>query len=158
MSARPAETIQTLLDAEEAAKGVIDAARRERDARLKQASVEAEAEISAYREKRESEYQAAISSFKGTADKAAEQIARDAKLSIAETRNSCQAKAPAVRYWHSLFKALSPSLGSAAKTEPTPAMVAMATIVCERDRADDFGPRVRDRAMPSSRHTTRAQR
>lgn len=85
MSERPAETIQTLLEAEEAAKSVIDSARRDRDARLRQATVEADREINAYRDRREAEYQAQLDALKGDAGNVSDQIARDAENAVKET-------------------------------------------------------------------------
>uniref|UniRef100_A0A7S3EEC8 V-type proton ATPase subunit G n=1 Tax=Rhodosorus marinus TaxID=101924 RepID=A0A7S3EEC8_9RHOD len=57
MSGKSAQTIQQLLEAEKAAAEVVEQARKERDERLKKASLEAEAEIAAYREMLEKEYQ-----------------------------------------------------------------------------------------------------
>jgi V-type H+-transporting ATPase subunit G len=96
MTNKQTETIQTLLEAEEAAKAVIDAARRDRDVRLKQAAVEADAEIKAYKDRKEAEYLAEVASFHGAAGDASDQIAKDAKAAIAATIASCAANKPKV--------------------------------------------------------------
>eukprot|EP00184_Porphyridium_aerugineum_P008324 CAMPEP_0184691644 /NCGR_PEP_ID=MMETSP0313-20130426/430_1 /TAXON_ID=2792 /ORGANISM="Porphyridium aerugineum, Strain SAG 1380-2" /LENGTH=115 /DNA_ID=CAMNT_0027149397 /DNA_START=128 /DNA_END=475 /DNA_ORIENTATION=- len=66
MEKKSTETIQTLLDAEKEAALVVEKARKERDARLKKAVAEAEAEISAYRAAREKEYLAEVEKFEGS--------------------------------------------------------------------------------------------
>lgn len=96
MSARPAETIQTLLEAEEAAKGVIDAARADRDARLKAAVDEADAEIGAFKAAKEAEYQAQVKSYSGSSSLSSEQIAADAKKEIEATVAMSAEKKPKV--------------------------------------------------------------
>ncbi|KAJ8904163.1 hypothetical protein NDN08_000690 [Rhodosorus marinus] len=66
MSGKSAQTIQQLLEAEKAAAEVVEQARKERDERLKKASLEAEAEIAAYREMLEKEYQEKLAKFKAS--------------------------------------------------------------------------------------------
>jgi V-type H+-transporting ATPase subunit G len=96
MSDKQSKTIQTLLEAEEAAKGVIDAARRDRDVRLKRAAIEADAEIKAYKDRKEAEYQAEVASFHGAAGNASDQIAKDAHAAIVATVAASAANKPAV--------------------------------------------------------------
>ena len=88
---RPAETIQTLLEAEEAAKIAIDKARKDRDARLKQAATEAETEIAEYRAEKEAEYQAEVKKYVGSTGATSERIASESKQSIKATINAAKA-------------------------------------------------------------------
>lgn len=85
MSDKPAEIIQTLRDADEQSKATIEAARKDRDARLKQAASEADAEIAAYRAAKDTEYQQKLNSFAGSTGEASERIAADAKKHIDAT-------------------------------------------------------------------------
>lgn len=96
MSEKPAKTIETLLEAEEAAKRVIDSARADRDARLKAAVDEADAEIRAFKAAKESEYQAQVESYAGSAGLTSEQIAADAKNQINATLAESGKKKPDV--------------------------------------------------------------
>lgn len=85
MSEKPAEIIQTLREADEQSKATIDAARKERDSRLKQAAVEAEAEIAEYRATREREYLAEMDKSKDSTGDASKKIATDAQENIERT-------------------------------------------------------------------------
>lgn len=96
MGDKPAETIQTLLHAEEAAKGVIDGARAARDARLKAATDEADAEIAAYRAQREEEYAAQVESYAGQSGDSAAEIARGADADVAAVREASEKNVDAV--------------------------------------------------------------
>lgn len=96
MSEKPAEIIQTLREADEQSKATIDAARKARDARLKEAATEAEAEIAKYRADREAKYQAQLSKFVGSTGETSQQIAEDAKSSIAATTSTASVNKPAV--------------------------------------------------------------
>lgn len=87
----PAETIQTLLEAEEQAKIAIDAARKQRDIRLKQAATEADSEIAQYRVAKDAEYKSQLKKFVGSTGAVSEQIAADAKKSIEKTVCAAQA-------------------------------------------------------------------
>ncbi|KAI0563764.1 V-type ATP synthase Subunit G [Gracilaria domingensis] len=93
---KPAETIQTLLEAEEEAKKLIETARKERDARLKQAASEADAEINEYRSNKESEYQAQKESYAGSSKESSNQIAAESKVNIKRTINEARASKQAV--------------------------------------------------------------
>lgn len=88
MSEKAAETIQTLLEAEESAKTVIDAARVARDARLKAAVDEADAEIGAYRARKDKEYKEKVASYAGLSGESAEEIARNASADVEAVRES----------------------------------------------------------------------
>lgn len=96
MTEKPAEIIQTLREADEQSKTTIEAARRERDTRLKQAAIEAEAEITEYRTSRERDYQAQMNSFVGSTGETSEKIASDAKQSIAKTVTAAEGNKLAV--------------------------------------------------------------
>lgn len=91
-SGKPAETIQTLLEAEEGAKTAIEEARKQRDMRLKEAATEADAEITAYRSTKESEYKAMLQKLVGATDATSEQIAAEAKESIKHTISSARGR------------------------------------------------------------------
>lgn len=93
---KPAETIQTLLEAEEEAKKLIETARKERDTRLKQAASEAEAEIAEYRKEKEVEYNDKKASFAGSSKESADQIAAESTQKIKRTVNEAKAKKAAV--------------------------------------------------------------
>lgn len=95
-SDKPAETIQTLLEAEEKAKIAIETARKERDARLKQAASEADTEIAQYRAAKEEEYQAQLKKFVGSTGATSEKIAIDAKESITLTKTAAMENQAAV--------------------------------------------------------------
>ena len=86
MEKKSAETIQTLLDAEKEAALVVEKARKERDARLKRAVAEAEAEIAAYRAMKEKEYQAEKERYEGSSGTSKDQIAADADEKIAKMK------------------------------------------------------------------------
>lgn len=96
MSEKPAEIIQTLREADEQSKATIDAARKERDSRLKQAAVEAEAEIAEYRATRDREYHAEMDKSKGSTGDASKKIATDAQKNIERTLASAAGKKAAV--------------------------------------------------------------
>lgn len=85
MTEKSPEIIQTLRDADEQSKATIEAARKERDSRLKQAASEADAEIAQYRATREADYQAQLNKFVGSTGETSERIAADAKKSIDKT-------------------------------------------------------------------------
>lgn len=90
MSAKPAETIQTLLEAEEQAKNTIEEARAARDARLKQAAAEADLEITQYREMKDTEYKDAVKKYEGTTGETSERIAAESKQYIKSTINAAK--------------------------------------------------------------------
>lgn len=92
MSEKPAETIQTLLEAEESAKTVIDAARVARDARLKAAVDEADAEIAAYRARKDAEYKEKVAKYAGMSGVSADEIARGAQADVEAVRVSAGKK------------------------------------------------------------------
>lgn len=96
MSDKPAETIQTLLDAEEKAKVVIEKARTERDARLKQAATEADAQIAQYRASKEAEYQSEVRKYDSSSGSASERIKTDAQRDIATATGAAKANKPKV--------------------------------------------------------------
>mmetsp|Transcript_13284 Transcript_13284/g.23861 ORF Transcript_13284/g.23861 Transcript_13284/m.23861 type:complete len:114 (-) Transcript_13284:1984-2325(-) len=83
MERKSTETIQTLLDAEKKAAEKVELARKERDALLKKAAAEAEAEIAAYRTLKDKEYKAEIEKYQGSSGDASVQIAADADKKIA---------------------------------------------------------------------------
>ena len=78
MSDKRVQTVKMLLDAEEEAKRVIEAARGERDARLKQAAVEAEEQIAKYTADKEAEYQAELGKHSSSAGTESLKIRDDA--------------------------------------------------------------------------------
>lgn len=90
MTEKPAEIIQTLREADEESKATIEAARKERDNRLKQAAKEAESEITDYRSTREADYQAQLNKFVGSTGETSEKIAADAKQNIERTANAAK--------------------------------------------------------------------
>lgn len=96
MSEKPAEIIQTLREADEQSKATIEAARKERDTRLKQAASEADAEIAEYRASREADYQAQLNKFVGSTGETSERIAADAKLNIEKTVDAANLNKSAV--------------------------------------------------------------
>lgn len=97
MSQKPTETtIQTLLEAEEAAKTAIATAREARDIRLKQAATEADAEIASYRAGKEEEYQAQVKAFVGATGAVSDEIAAGAKKAIGSTIKASAVNKPAV--------------------------------------------------------------
>lgn len=85
MSEKPAETIQTLLEAEQEAKTLVEQARKERDARLKQAASEADQEIADYRKSKEAEYQTQLAKVSGTADETSARIKSESDQHIKRT-------------------------------------------------------------------------
>lgn len=89
---RPAETIQTLLEAESEAKLVVEKARKERDARLKKAASEAEEEIAAYRAAKEAEYQAEVDKYMGTSGTETERIAAETEKRVADTYEATKSR------------------------------------------------------------------
>ncbi|PXF40825.1 V-type proton ATPase subunit G [Gracilariopsis chorda] len=93
---KPAETIQTLLEAEEQAKKLIETARIERDSRLKQAASEADAEIAEYRKQKELEYNQKKASFAGSSKESADQIAAESTQKIKRTINEAKGNKAAV--------------------------------------------------------------
>lgn len=96
MGDKPAETIQTLLEAEEAAKTAIEAARKQRDIRLKQAASEADSEIKQYRMQKEEEYQAQVKKYVGSTGETSERIASESKQNIESTVNAAKTNQSAV--------------------------------------------------------------
>lgn len=95
-SEKPAETIQTLLEAEEQAKKAIESARQERDVRLKQAASEAEAEIIDYRAQKDAEYKAQKQKYAGTSEEVSLKIALESKQNIKKTINEAESNKLAV--------------------------------------------------------------
>lgn len=96
MSEKPAEIIQTLREADDQSKATIEAARKERDSRLKQAASEADAEIAQYRASREADYQAKLNKFVGSTGETSERIAADAKETIERTVESSKSNQASV--------------------------------------------------------------
>lgn len=82
MSDKRAQTVKTLLDAEEQAKAMIEAARSERDMRLKQAATEADAQIAKYKSDKEAEYQGEVSKYDSSSGTESTQIKADADRNI----------------------------------------------------------------------------
>lgn len=93
---KPAETIQTLLEAEEAAKTAIEQARKERDTRLKQAASEADSEIAQYRAQKEGEYQTLVQKNVGSTDEVSEKIASESRQNIKSAVNAAKTNKSAV--------------------------------------------------------------
>ncbi|CDF36134.1 V-type ATP synthase, Subunit G [Chondrus crispus] len=85
MADKPAETIQTLLEAEQMAKTLVEQARKERDVRLKTAASEADAEIAQYRAAKEDEYQAQVKKYVGSTGETSDKIAATAQKNIKST-------------------------------------------------------------------------
>lgn len=90
-SAKSAETIQTLLEAEQEAKTLVEQARKERDTRLKQAASEADTEIAQYRHSKEEEYQAQIAKVHGSTDEISQRIMAESKQHIKSTTDAAKA-------------------------------------------------------------------
>lgn len=91
MTEKPAEIIQTLREADEQSKATIEAARKERDTRLKQAASEAEVEIVEYRTSKEADYKSQLNKFVGSTGETSDKIAADAKLNIDQTVTAAEA-------------------------------------------------------------------
>lgn len=96
MTEKPAEIIQTLREADEQSKATIEAARKERDSRLKQAASEAEIEIAEYRAAKEADYKSQLNKFVGSTGETSEKIAADAKINIDKTVQAAQTNQSAV--------------------------------------------------------------
>lgn len=82
MTEKPAETIQTLLEAEQEAKTAVEQARKERDIRLKQAATEADAEIAEYRKSKDADYQLQLAKVAGSTGEASQRIMAESKVHI----------------------------------------------------------------------------
>mmetsp|Transcript_3892 Transcript_3892/g.7445 ORF Transcript_3892/g.7445 Transcript_3892/m.7445 type:complete len:116 (-) Transcript_3892:129-476(-) len=91
-SGKSMETIHALLEAEKEAATVVEKARKERDARLKQAATEAEAEINAYREAKEKEFLAEVEKYQGSSGDWAKQIAEQTETLINKTQTFSKGK------------------------------------------------------------------
>ncbi len=90
------QTVKTLLDAEEQAKALIEQARSERDARLKQAATEADEQIAKYKADKEAQYQAEVSKYDSSSGTASERIKVDADRDIKSVTYSAAANKPKV--------------------------------------------------------------
>lgn len=77
MSEKRVETVKQLLDAEEEAKRMIEAARAERDARLKQAAAEAEEQIAKFAADKDAEYEAEKNKYIDSSTTESDQIKQE---------------------------------------------------------------------------------
>lgn len=93
---KPAETIQTLLEAEQMAKTLVEQARKERDTRLKAAASEADSEIAQYRALKDDEYQAQVKKYVGSTGETSDQIAAVAQKNIKSTIAAAKSNKAAV--------------------------------------------------------------
>ena len=91
-----ADGIQKLLQAEQAAQGVIQSARQEKSNKIKQAQREAEKEVEAYKAQREDAYKQLMEQGRGDAAGRLSELEAGTKSSIGELEKSVNSRKGAV--------------------------------------------------------------
>ena len=87
-----ADGIQKLLQAEQAAQGVIQSARQEKSNKIKQAQQEAEKEVEAYKAQREDAYKQLMEQGRGDAAGRLSELESDTKKSVADLEKSVNSR------------------------------------------------------------------
>lgn len=88
--------IKRLLEAERGAQDIVSSARKHRNDRLKQAKLEAEREISDYRNEREAAYQKSMNEGTTNIDESRGRLDSDTKKNVSFIKSTLPAKKPEV--------------------------------------------------------------
>ena len=87
-----ADGIQKLLQAEQSAQSIIQAARQEKSTKIKQAQQEAEKEVSSYKTQRDDAYKSMMEQGRGDAEGRQSQLQKETEQSIKDIENSVSSK------------------------------------------------------------------